>query len=131
VGFGIVVAAGDESGDEGIGLVVSNGVCWRIRGFDTVHLLVFQEIIKTTQIGRFDGHVRRRRHLAAVARQGDHGLGRERLLLSQETTQRIVHRRLAVVGGVLQNPQVGPASDFGSVFVVEPVVGDAKAAGGE
>jgi hypothetical protein len=92
---------------------------------------VFQEIIKTTQIGCFHGHVRRRRQLRARAGQGDHGLGRERLLLSQQAPQGIVHGRLAVVGGVLQNPQVGAPRHFGSVFVLQPVVGHAKAAVGE
>ena len=92
---------------------------------------MFQEIIKTTQIGRFDGHVRHRRQLGAEPCQGDHRLGRKRLLLSQETTQRVVHGRLAVVGGVLQNPQVGAPCDLGSVFVLQPVVGHAKAAVGE
>jgi hypothetical protein len=92
---------------------------------------VFQEIIKTTQIGRFDRHVRRRRQLGAAARQGDHGLGRQRLLLSQEITQRLVHGRLAVVGGVLQNPQIGAAGHIGSVFVLQSIVGHPKAAVGE
>jgi hypothetical protein len=92
---------------------------------------VFQEIIKTTKIGRFHGHVRRRRHLGAEACQGDHGLGTERLLLSQETAQRVVHGRLAVVGSVLQNSQVGTPRHVGSVFVLQPVVGHAKAAVGE
>lgn len=92
---------------------------------------MFQEIIKTTQIGRFDGHVRRGRQLSAAAGQGDHGLGRERLLLRQQATQGIVHRRLTVAGSVLQNPQVRPPCHFGSVFVMQPVVGHAKAAVGE
>jgi hypothetical protein len=104
---------------------------WRIRCFDTVHLLVFQEIIKTTQIGRFDRDVRRCRQLAAVPRQGDHRLGTERLLLRQEITQRVVHGRLAFVSGVLQNPQVGAPRHCGNVFVLQPVVRHPKAAGGE
>jgi hypothetical protein len=91
---------------------------------------MFQETIKTTQIGRFHSHVRRRRQLAAGACQGDHGLGRERLFVSQKIAQRVVHRRLAVVSGVLQNPQVGAHGDRGSVFVAQPVVGHAKAAVG-
>jgi hypothetical protein len=53
------------------------------------------------QIGRFDAHVRRGRQLSAAAGQGDHGLGRERLLLRQQATQGIVHRRLTVAGSVL------------------------------
>jgi hypothetical protein len=125
----VVVFVGDERGR--FGMVDSDGVCGRIRGFDTVHLLVLQEIIKTTQIGRFDGHVRRRRQLGALAGQGDHGFGRKGLLLSQETAQRIVHCRLAVMSSVLQNPQVGTPRHLGSMFVLQPVVGHAKAAGGE
>jgi hypothetical protein len=52
-----------------------------------VHLLVFQETIKTTQIRQFDSDVRRRWNLCIGACQGDHGVGRERLILSQETPQ--------------------------------------------
>jgi hypothetical protein len=96
-----------------------------------VHLLVFQKTVKTTQIGRFDGHVRRRWQLRAGACQSDHGLGREWLVVSQQAAQRVVHRQLAVVGSVLQNPQIRAACDLGSVFVVQPVVGDAKTAVGE
>jgi hypothetical protein len=36
---------------------------------------VFQEIIKTTQIGRLDGHVRRCRKLGLGLGQRDHGIG--------------------------------------------------------
>ena len=92
---------------------------------------MFQETIKTTQIGRLDGNVRRRRQLGTRAGQGDHGLGRQWLILSQQTTQRVVHCRLAVAGGMVQNPQVRAACDLGSVFVLQPVVGHAKAAVGE
>lgn len=92
---------------------------------------MFQEFIKTTQIGRFDGHVRRGRQLSAAAGQGNHGLSRERQVLHQQVTQSIVHRRLTVAGSVLQNPQVRPPRYFGSVFVVQSVVGHAKAAVGE
>jgi hypothetical protein len=92
---------------------------------------VLQEIIKTTQIGRFDGHVRRRWQLSAAARQGDHGLGRERRLLSQETAQRVVHGRLAVVGSMLQNSQVRPPRHVGNMFGAQPIVSHAKAAGGK
>ena len=51
--------------------------------------------------------------------------------MSQKAAQRVVHGRLAVVGSVLQNPQVRAPGDIGSVFVVQPVVGHAKAAVGE
>jgi hypothetical protein len=130
-GFGIVVwvATGAEGG--GFGTAASGGACLRIRFFDMAHLLVFQETIKTTQIGSFDANVRRRRQLRADACQGDHGLGTQRLLLGQQTAQRVVHCHLAVAGGVLQNPQVRSACDLGSVFVLQPVVGDAKPAVGE
>src|SRR6185436_16200706 len=68
--FGLVVAGisggvGDEDGR--FGSAISDGAGLDIRCFDTVHLLVLQEIIKTTQIGRFDGHVRRRWQLSAAA----------------------------------------------------------------
>jgi hypothetical protein len=45
----------------------------------------FQQSIKFTQIGRFDGHVRRRWKLGMGAGQRNHGVGRERLILSQQT----------------------------------------------
>jgi hypothetical protein len=69
--------------------------------------------------------------LGARACQGNHGVGQERLILSQQATQCIVHRRLTVAGGVLQNPQVRTPRHFGSVFVLQPVVGHSKAAVGE
>jgi hypothetical protein len=103
----------------------------RIRFFDMVHLLVFQETIETTQIGRFDGHIRRRRNLCIQACLGDHGVGRERLILSQQTPQRVIHRRFAVTGGVLQDLQVGAAGDLGGMLVPQPVIGHPKAAVGE
>jgi len=71
-----------------------------------VHLLVFQETIKTTQIGRFDGHVRRCWKLGLGAGQRNHGVGRQRLIQSQQTTQRVIHGRFAALGRLLQNPQV-------------------------
>jgi len=128
---GADAGGGVVDGGDGFALAVANGACWRTRCFDMVHLLVFQETIKTTQIGRFDGHVGRRWQLATGACQGDHGLGRERLFVSQKAAQRVVHGRLAVVGSVLQNPQVRAPCDLGSVFVVQPVVGHAKAAVGK
>jgi hypothetical protein len=126
---GIAGGVGDEEGR--FGSAIDDGAGLDIRCFDTVHLLVLQEIIKTTQIGRFDGHVRRRWQLHAAACQGDHGLGRERRFLSQEKTQRVVHGRLAIVGGMLQNSQVRTPCHVGSVFVAQPIVGHAKAAGGK
>jgi hypothetical protein len=51
--------------------------------------------------------------------------------MSQQAAQRVVHRRLAVVGSVLQNPQVGAYGDSGSMFVAQSVVGHSKAAVGE
>jgi hypothetical protein len=63
--------------------------------------------------------------------QGDHGVGRERLILSQETPQRVIHGRFAVAGGVLQNSQVLARGDPRNVFVPQPVIGQAKAAIGE
>jgi len=133
-GFGLVVAGisggvGDEDGR--FGSAISDGAGLDIRCFDTVHLLVLQEIIKTTQIGCFDGHVRRGGQLSAVARQGDHGLGRERRLLGQKTTQRVVHGRLTVVGRMLQNSQVRTPRHVGSMFVAQPIVSHAKAAVGK
>jgi hypothetical protein len=102
-----------------------------MRFFDIAHLLVFQEIIKTTQIGRFDGHVRRRRKLSARLRQGDRRRGRERLILSQQTPQRVIHRRFALTGGMLQNSQVFSRGDSRRVFIAQPVVGHPKATVGE
>jgi len=132
--FGLVVAGisggvGDEDGR--FESAISDGAGLDIRCFDTVHLLVLQEIVKTTQIGRFDGHLRRRGQLSAVARQGDHGLGRERRCLSQEAAQRVVHGRLAVVGRMLQNSQVRTPRHVGNMFVAQPIVGHAKTAGGK
>lgn len=92
---------------------------------------MFQEIIKHTQIGQLDGHVRWRRKLGLNAGQGDHGLGRKWFRLSQQMPQRVVHRRFAVAGGMLQNPQVGPLGNLGRVLVPQPVVRDPKVAGGE
>jgi hypothetical protein len=97
VGVVVGVVAGVGAG------AVFDDVCGRLGCFDMVNLLVLQEFIEKTQIGSFDGHVRRRRPLHMAARQGDHRLGRERLFLKQEETQRVVHGRLAVVGRVLQN----------------------------
>jgi hypothetical protein len=102
---------------DGLRPAASEGKFWRTRFFDMVHLLVFQETIKTTQIGRFDGHVRRRRKLGTRLGQGDHGLVRERLSLSQQAPQRFIHRRFAVAGGMLQNPQVRTCGDLGCVLV--------------
>jgi hypothetical protein len=96
-----------------------------------VHLLVFQETIETTQIRQFDRDVRRRWNLGMGACQGDHGVGRERLILSQETPQRVIHRRFAVAGRMLQNPQVLARGDPRSVLVSQSVIGQAKAAIGE
>jgi len=121
-----MAAAGD-----GLGPAAAGGEFLRTRFFDMVHLLVFQETIKTTQIGRFDGHVRCRWNLCMGACQGDHGVGRERLILSQQTPQRVIHRRFAVAGRMLQNPQVLAGGDPRSVFVPQPVIGQAKAAIGE
>jgi hypothetical protein len=124
-GCGIAVAG------DGLGPAASEGKFLRTRFFDMVHLLVFQETIKTTQIGRFDGHVRRRRKLCTCACQSNHGVGRKRLVLSQQTPQRVIHRRLAVAGGMLQNLQVGAAGDLGCVFIPQPVIGHPKTAVGE
>jgi hypothetical protein len=92
---------------------------------------VFQETIKTTQIRRFDGHLRRRRQLAVTACQLDHGLGRKRLVARQQTPQRFIHGGLALVGGVLQNPQIATARLCGTVFVAEPIIGHAETAVGK
>lgn len=92
---------------------------------------MFQETIKTTQIGRFDGHVRRRWNLCIRAGQRNHGVGRERLLLSQQVPQRVIHGRFAVAGRMLQKPQVLARGDPRSVLVPQPVIGQAKAAVGE
>jgi hypothetical protein len=51
--------------------------------------------------------------------------------LSQEATQGVVHRRLAVAGGVLQNPQIFARGDPCYMLALEPVVGHPKAAVGE
>lgn len=51
--------------------------------------------------------------------------------MGQETAQRVVHGRLAVVGSMLQNSQVRTPRDVGSVFGTQPVVGHTKAAGGK
>ena len=92
---------------------------------------MFQETIKTTQIGRFDGHIRRRWNLCIGACQRDHGVGRQWLILSQQTSQRVIHGRFAVAGRMLQNPQVLARGDPRNVFVSQPVIGQAKAAVGE
>lgn len=92
---------------------------------------MFQETIEIKQIGRLDGHIRRRGKLGARACQVDHGLGRERLILDQQAPQRVIHRRFIVAGRVLQNPQVGTVGDLGRVFVPQAVVGHPKAAVGE
>ena len=92
---------------------------------------MFQETIKTTQVGRFDGHVRHRRKLGTEPGQGDHGLRRERLSQRQQDPQGVVHRRLAVARGVLQNVQVRAAGDGGRVFGLQPVVSHPKTAVGE
>lgn len=91
----------------------------------------FQQTIKLTQIGRFNGHVRCRWNLCIGACQRDHGVGRQRLILSQQTSQRVIHGRFAVAGRMLQNPQVLARGDPRNVFVSQPVIGQAKAAVGE
>ena len=63
--------------------------------------------------------------------QRDHGLGRERLILSQQTPQGVIHRRFAVAGGMLQDLQVGAAGRLGRVLVPQSVIGHPKAAVGE
>ena len=65
------------------------------------------------------------------AGQGDHGGGREWLSLSQQTPQRVIHRRFAVAGRMLQYLQVGAAGDIRRVLVPQPVVSHPKAAVGE
>lgn len=92
---------------------------------------MFQETIETTQIGRINSYVRCRRKLCLGACQRDHGVGRKGLILSQQTAQRVIHRRFAVAGRMLQNPQVLAGGDPRSVFVPQPVIGQAKAAVGE
>lgn len=92
---------------------------------------MFQETIEITQVGRFDGYVRHRRKLGAELGQGDHGLRRERLSQRQQDPQSVVHRRLAVARGVLQNVQVRAAGDVGRMFGLQPVVSYPKAAVGE
>jgi hypothetical protein len=94
------------------------------------HLLVLQEIIKTfqqtiklTQIGRFNGHVRCRRNLCMGACQRDYGVGREWLILSQQTSQRVIHGCFAVASRMLQNPQVLARGDARSVLVPQPIKG--------
>lgn len=64
-------------------------------------LETFQQTIELAQIGRFDGHIRRRRNLGMGVCQRDHGVGRERLILSQQTAQRVIHGRFAIAGRLL------------------------------
>lgn len=64
-------------------------------------------------------------------RQRDHGLGRKRLSLGQQTAEGVIHRRFAVAGGMLQNLQVGAAGHLGRVLIPQPVIGHPKAAVGE
>ena len=92
---------------------------------------MFQETIKTTQIGGLDGHVRGCRKLGARAGESDHGVGREGLNLSQQAPQRVIHCRFAVAGGMLQNSQVLPGGNPRGLFFPQPVIGHPKAAIGE
>jgi len=63
--------------------------------------------------------------------QRDHGLGRQRLILSQQTAEGVIHGRFAVAGSMLQNLQVSAAGHVGRVLVPQPVIGHPKAAVGE
>jgi len=63
--------------------------------------------------------------------QRDHGLGRERLILGQQTTEGVIHRRFAVAGSMLQNLQISAAGHLGRVLVPQPIIGHPKAAVGE
>ncbi len=67
----------------------------------------------------------------ARLRQRDHCRGRERLLLSQQAPQRVIHRRLAVAGGMLENSQVFTRGDPRRVPLAQPIIGHPKAAVGE
>ena len=62
---------------------------------------------------------------------GDHGVGAQRLVLGQQPTQRVIHRRLAVAGRVLQDSQVLAGAHGRRVLRAQPIVGLAKAAVGE
>lgn len=64
-------------------------------------------------------------------RRGDHRRGRERLCLSQQMPQGVVHRRFTVTGGMLQNSQVVARGRARRVFPPQPVIGHPKAAVGE
>lgn len=63
--------------------------------------------------------------------QRDYGLGRQRLILSQQTAEGVIHGRFAVAGSMLQNLQVGAAGHVGRVLVPQPVISHPKAAVGE
>jgi hypothetical protein len=100
----------------------------RTRFFDIVHLLVLQKTIELTQIRRLDRDRGGCRKLCTLLCGGDHRLGREWLVSGQQPTQRVIDRRLAVAGRVLQDPQVLARAHVRRVFVSQPIVRQAKAA---
>jgi hypothetical protein len=63
--------------------------------------------------------------------QRDDRLSRERVVLEQELSQRVIHRRLALAGGLLEDPQIRACAHRHGVFLAQPIIGQAEAAVGE
>jgi len=99
--------------------------------FDRVRLRVCQETIELTQIRRLDRDHGGCRKLDTLLGGGEDGVDAQRLVLGQQPTQRVIHRRLALAGRVLQDPQVLAGAHRRRVLRAQPIVGLAKTAVGE
>jgi hypothetical protein len=63
--------------------------------------------------------------------QRDDRLSRQRLVPEQELSQRVIHRRLALAGRLLEDPEIRARAHRRGVFLAQPIVGQAEAAVGE
>ncbi len=61
----------------------------------------------------------------------DDGLGRQRLVPEQELSQGIIHRRLVLAGGLLEDPQIRARAHRRRVFLAQPIVGQPETAVGK
>lgn len=90
-----------------------------------------QKGIELLQVRRFHDDLRRRRKLRTFLRQGDHRRRRQRGVAGQQHSQRIVDRRFAVAGRVVQDRQVFLGLPAFVVLFPEAVVSEAEACGRE
>jgi hypothetical protein len=99
--------------------------------FDMVPLRGSQQGIEQGQIRGFHDHVRGSGEFRALVGQGDHGRRGQRHVAREQNPQSILHGRLALAGRVLKDSQVFLGPRPFALFLAEPVVGHAEAAGRE